>query len=158
MELALIFPAMMVAFFGTYEITQLVRVYMNLGLSSAVVADLLARNSPDTPGEITDACNGGKMIMLPFVGTNFNAAVASVTNKSGTITLNWSNTTSCGTGAAAIASPTTLAATLVPNAGDSVIIVQTNYSYTALTSFVLNQTYTISHLGYARPRLPGGAS
>jgi Flp pilus assembly protein TadG len=150
LELALIVPAMTIMMFGTYELTELVRVFMGLGLSSQVVADQISRYSPDTAPEITDACNGGKLVMMPFNGTTLKAAIASVSNVAGTATLNWHDET-CG-GATAISGPAAAAASLVPYAGDSVIMVQTTYTYTAATSYVLPQTFTLTHTSFAVPR------
>ncbi|MCW3476820.1 TadE/TadG family type IV pilus assembly protein [Limobrevibacterium gyesilva] len=152
MELALIFPCMMVMFFGCFEVTQLVRAYMGLGVSTQSIADLLSRNSPNTAAQITDACNGGKLVMAPFNGSNLKAAMAVVANTAGKLSVTQQDT-SCGS-AAAITNATTIASALAPNAGDSVVIVQATYSYSAATSFLLPGSYTLSYVSYSRPR-PG---
>ncbi len=152
LELSVIFPFLMVLFFGCVEVTQMVRAYMGLGVTTEAMADLLSHGDPDTSAQITDACNGAKLIMAPFSGTSLKAAIVDVKNTGGNIAINWSDT-SCGS-ATAIASPTTLGSNLVPNTGDEVILVQTTYTYTSLTSFVLSPSYSFSYIAYARPRPP----
>lgn len=152
LELCLMFPFMMVLFFGCVEVTQMVRVYMELGVTTEAMADLLSHGDPDTSAQVLDACNGAKLVMAPFSGSTLKAAIADVKNTSGTIAVSWSDT-SCGT-ATAISNPTTLGTSLVPNSGDEVILVQTTYSYTASTSYVMPATQTYIYLAYARPRPP----
>ncbi|HEY2133593.1 MAG TPA: TadE/TadG family type IV pilus assembly protein [Acetobacteraceae bacterium] len=81
MELALVSPLLMIMFLGCFEVTQLVRVYMGLGVAANAVADLVSRDTPDTAANIADACNGGKLIVAPFPGTGLTIAIASVTKK-----------------------------------------------------------------------------
>lgn len=152
LELALMFPFLMILFFGCLEVTQMVRVYMGLGVTTEAMADLLSHGDPDTAAQVLDACNGAKLVMAPFVSTTFQAAVADVKNTAGTLSVSWSNNT-CGS-ATAIANATTLATSLVPNSGDEVILVQSAYTYTATTSYVMSPSYTYTYLAYARPRPP----
>jgi Flp pilus assembly protein TadG len=151
-ELCIIFPFLMVLFFGCIETTQLVRAYMGLGVSTEAMADLLSHGDPDTSAQILDACNGAKLVMTPFAGTTFKAAIANVKNSAGVLSVTWSDV-SCGN-ATAITTPTTKATALVPNSGDEVILVLTTYTYSAGTSFVLPASYSFTYLAYARPRVP----
>jgi Flp pilus assembly protein TadG len=157
LELAAIFPFMAIMFFGCFETTQLVRVAMGLGVSSDAISDYIARASQpggtDPTAEVTNACSGGQLMMAPFSGSFLGAAVVSVTYSvtSGAIAVDWSDT-SCGTGTAAISDAVTLATALLTTPGDSVIIVQTTYNYAAPVHFVLQPSYTLTHMSYSRPR------
>ena len=155
LEMCLLFPFMMVLFFGTYETTQLVRVFMGLGMATQGMADLLSHGDPDTAAQILDSCNGAKLMMTPFASTTFKAAISSVKNTAGTITVSWSDT-SCGT-ATGIPSQTaiTMGTPMVPNTGDEVFIVQSQYTYAAATSYVLPASYTLAYQAFVRPRVPG---
>lgn len=153
MELALIFPFMAIVFFGCFEVTQLVRVYMGLSVATHAMADLLSHGDPDTTAQILDACNGAKLVMAPFTSSTLKAATATVTNVAGVAQLTWSDT-SCGS-ATAIATPLTVAAPMAPNPGDAVIIVQTTYTYNAATSLIMPASYSLSQTAFARPRVPG---
>jgi|GEM_PF-3604302 len=152
LELAMIFPFMMILFFGCFEVTQLVRAYMGLGVSTEAMADLLSHGDPDTSAQVLDACNGAKLVLAPFSSGTFQAAISDVKNTAGALAVSWSNN-SCGT-ATAISNATTLATALVPNSGDEVIIVQTTYTYTPPTSYVMPSSYTLNYIAYARPRVP----
>ena len=154
LEFALLAPVLMTMLIGTYETTQLVRAYMTLGVATQAMADLLSHGDPDTSAQVTDACNGARLVMAPFTAANFSASIVALKNTAGTVGLNWSNA-SCGTptvmtSAAAI----TLGTPLVPNAADEVFIVQSNYSYNARTSLVLNATFALGYQAFARPRVP----
>ncbi|MCX7384709.1 MAG: pilus assembly protein [Alphaproteobacteria bacterium] len=152
LELCMMFPFMMVLYFGAIEVTQMVRVYMGLGVTTEAMADLLSHGDPDTAAQILDACNGAKLVLAPFSGSTLKAAISTVKNTSGTISVSWSDT-SCGT-ATAINNAVTLGTALVPNSGDEVILVKTSYVYTASTSYVMPATQTYTYLAYARPRVP----
>ena len=158
MELALVSPLLMILFFGCFEVTQLVRVYMGLGVAANAVADLVSRDTPDTAANIADACNGGKLIIAPFPGTSLTVAIASVTKQASTgkLILNWTDT-SCGS-PQQIANPIALATPIATNPNDTVIIVQANYTYTAATSFLLGSNYVLNYLGFSRPRTAPAAS
>lgn len=152
LEMALISPLLMIMFLGCFEVTQLVRVYMGLGVAANAVADLVSRDTPDTAANIIDACNGGRLVVAPFAGANLTVAIASVTKKAstGALTVNWTDT-SCGN-PAPIANPIALATPLDTNPNDTVIIVLARYSYTASTSFLLAPRYSLSTMGFSRPR------
>jgi Flp pilus assembly protein TadG len=157
LEMAAISPFMIALFFGCFEVTELVRVSMGLGVASDAVSDYVARaaepGGTDPYSEVSNACSGGELMMAPFSGSFLGVAIASVTysTSTGSIGVDWTST-SCGTGATAIANPVSLATPLLNNPGDSVIIVQTTYNYVSPISFVLQPSFTLTHLSYSRPR------
>jgi Flp pilus assembly protein TadG len=157
LEFAAVAPFMLAMFFGCFEVTQLVRVSMGLGVASDAVSDYVARaaqpGGTDPFAEVTNACSGGQLMMAPFSGSLLGVAVASVTYSSSTgrVGVDWTNT-SCGTGQTAIADPVSLATPLLNNPGDSVIIVQSTYAYASPVSFMLKPSYTLTHVSYSRPR------
>jgi Flp pilus assembly protein TadG len=148
-EFALIVPTLMVLFFGTYEASNLIRAKMKFDSAAPAVASLVALQTSDTGTLTTDFCTGAADMMAPFSTAGLNVEVASVTNYSGTTKVDW--TASCGD-LTNPQDPKTLATGLVPNSGDSVIVAQTSYTYTAPVSMVLGKTFTFENVGYARPR------
>jgi hypothetical protein len=88
--------------------------------------------------------------MYPLSSSSFKAAIASVTNSSGTVKVDWNDTT-CNS-ATAISNATTLATSDVPNVSDSVIIVEATFAYTSPIAHILSSAYTLTQYGYARPR------
>jgi len=152
-EFALILPIMTTLFLGVFEVTRVVDADMRLANAAQVMADLVAQQSTavsDTSTSMTDFCNGSKDAMYPLSGSSLKVAVSSVTHGSSSTAQDWSDVT-CGS-ATAISNPTTLAASLVPNVNDSVIIVQATYAYTSPISYVLQASYTLSQTAFARPR------
>ena len=150
-EFALVLPIMISLFMGIFEVTRVVGADMRLTAATQSIADMMAQQSNVTLAESANFCDGAKMTMYPLPGPSLKAAVASVTKGASSTTLNWSDV-ACGS-AAAIVGATTLAPTLTPNVGDSVIIVQTTYAYTSPIGYVLATSYTLSATAYARPRI-----
>ena len=122
------------------------------------LANLRAANGIDPRGTASPARATAPQAAKPVASTPawmevdraLKAAVASVTKGTSSTAVDW-NDTVCGS-ATAIASAATLAPTLMPNVGDSVIIVKTSYDYTSPISYVLAASYTLTATAYARPR------
>jgi Flp pilus assembly protein TadG len=157
-EFAFILPVMLIMYFGTFEASRLVRVYMTANRSAGVIANLVAQKGVDgvTAADISDFCSAAKLAMAPFPGTALKATIASVTKNvsSGTVAFDWQNT-SCGGGAGTFTDATTASSGIVVNKGDTAIIVKISYNYTAPVHFVLPSSYTITQTAYQRPRSGG---
>lgn len=148
-EFALVLPIMITLFLGVFEGTRVVAASMRLANAAQSVADMIAQQSNIDANMMTNFCNGGQLSMTPLSGTSLTIAVAEVTNNNGTLTVDWNDVT-CN-GATTISNATTLATTLVPNANDSVVIVQATYAYTSPISYVLASSYTLTQTAYQRP-------
>lgn len=149
-EFALILPTLIVIFVGTFEASNLVRVKMKFDEAAPAIANLVALQNPSKTGKLTsDFCTAASYMLAPFSTSGLNVEVASVTNNSGTTSVDWTATCNNLTNPQ---SNTTLVSGLVPNAGDTVIVVQTSYTYTAPIHMVLGSSYTFTNNGFARPR------
>ena len=148
-EFALVLPIMITLFMGVFEGTRVIAASMRLANAAQSVADMVAQQSNITSTIMTNFCNGGQLSMTPLSGTSLKIAVAEVTNNNGSLVVDW-NDTSCNS-ATTISNATTLATTLVPNANDSVVIVQATYAYTSPISYVLSKSYTLTQTAYQRP-------
>jgi Flp pilus assembly protein TadG len=150
-EFALTVPVAFGLYLATVEVTNLARAKTKFGAVAGSMAALVAEQNPIGPGVMTaDFCTGEGYAMAPFSATSLQIQVDSVTNVGGAITDAW--TKKCGTLSNA-ANAVTLASSLVPNAGNSVIVVQTQYTYSAPISYLLPTTATFTGTGYAWPRL-----
>ena len=150
-EFALCLPLVFGLFLATVEVTTLARARMKFGAVADSMASLVAEQNPIGQGTmIADFRTGQGYAMAPFPAGTLKIRVDSVTNTNGTLADAW--TMSCGTVANA-SSPVILAATLVPNSGNSVIVVQTQYAYCAPLTYPLPATATFTGTGFARPRL-----
>lgn len=150
-EFALTLSVAFGLYLATVEVTNLARARTKFAAVADSMAALVAEQNPIGPGTMTaDFCTGEGYAMAPFSAQSLQIRVDSVTNVGGTITDAW--TKSCGSVVNA-ASPVTLAAALVPNAGNSVIVVQTQYTYSAPVTYLLPATATFNGTGFAWPRL-----
>jgi Flp pilus assembly protein TadG len=149
-EFALVLPIMVTLFLGAFETTRLVAASMRLANAAQEMADMVAQNNTVNNTMTANFCAGGGLSMYPLSSSSFKAAIASVTNSSGTVKVDWNDTT-CNS-ATAISNATTLATSDVPNVSDSVIIVEATFAYTSPIAHILSSAYTLTQYGYARPR------
>ena len=150
-EFAITVPVAFGLYLATVEVTNLARAKTKFGAVAGSMAALVAEQNPIGPGTMTaDFCTGEGYAMAPFSAGTLQIQVDSVTNVGGTITDAW--TKKCGSVSNA-ANAVTLASSLVPNSGNSVIVVQTQYTYSAPISYLLPATATFTGTGYAWPRL-----
>ena len=161
LEFALVAPLLVTMLIGVTEATSLVRAQMKLnhaaGLLGKMVAQQTALVTNGTTNTLGNLCYGAGMAMAPLPATSFASAVASVTNTSSNGTqMDWESDTSCATtatkigAAAAVALATTKG--LVPDVGDSVIIVEVSYVYTASSHLIMPASKTMTQTIYVRPR------
>lgn len=165
-EAALIFPLLVTLMLGMFEVSQYVRANGRVTNAATTIADLVGQQGSitgGTSGILGSFCQAGKYVMAPFStsGTSgnagaFSAAIASVTNNSGTVSVDWESDASCSVSATALGSAATSLATsptnLVPNAGDTVIVVKVTYVYSGVTKAILPGSFTFSQIAFARPR------
>ncbi len=144
-EFAIVMPLLLMLTLGTFEATRAVRAKMKADFAAQTYASMIAAQTSVDAAALTNFCNGARMVMFPYTMTSLKAAVASVTNG----TVDWTDT-SCGS-ATAISSPASL--TTVDNGGgNSVIIVQTTYSYTSPVPYLMGANITLTQTAFARPR------
>ena len=144
-EFAIVMPLLLMLTFATFEATHAVRAKMKADFAAQTLADMIAAQTSVNAAALTNFCNGARMVMVPYTTTSLKAAVASVTNG----TVDWTDTT-CGS-ATAISNPASL--TTVDNGGgNSVIIVQTTYSYTSPVPYLMPATISLTQTAFARPR------
>ncbi len=151
LELALVLPAMLVLFFGTVEITQLIRASNKLNIAAQSIENMIAGQKSVATADVDNAYKGGQLIMAPFSATLAVAVVSVTFNSSGTASsVGWQVLEG---GAKAL--PNSTACTMVAGLGlgnDSVILVQASYGYSAVAHYVLPASVNLLHVAYGRPR------
>ena len=145
-EFAIVMPLMLMLTLGTFEATRAVRAKMKADFAAQAFANMIAAQNSVDATALTNFCNGARMVMVPYTTTSLKAAIASVTNG----TVDWTDT-SCGS-PSAISNPTTVATTLSAGSTNSVIIVQTTYSYTSPVPYLMPSSITLTQTAFARPR------
>lgn len=153
-EFALILPVLVFLFFGTFEVTRLVRTQMKAANAAQAYADLIAADTSGTvtTANLSDDCTGAGLVLTPYSSASFTAAVASLSSSDGTTwTQVWHDISSCG--ATSSINGVSLASGLPPTAtGDALIVVTSTYAYTSPLSYVLPASQSISKTAFARPR------
>lgn len=164
LEFALCAPLLILLLVGGFQVTSLMRQDSRLGEAGEALAETLAEQSSISPtGSVlsaNDICSGTSKIMLPFPAQSFSAAIASVSRASssngGKAAVDWELDAACPTAAAALGSSAITLATsptnLVPNAGDSVLVVRIAYQDKSLISPYLPTGMLRTRTIFARPR------
>lgn len=148
-EFALVLPALLLILLGTIEFSHVMTVERKLLNSAHTVADLLGQQTNVTDSDLDDLFIAGQLTISPFDTTNLQIGVASVRfdDTTGDPTLDWSD----GWNGGEVQNPTTLADGR-GDAGDSIIIVVSTYSYTPINSLIIPSTLTLTETTYVRPR------
>ena len=158
LELAIVLPLLLVMLVGGISVTQVIRARMAAANAADTMAELIAAQTSVTGTSMSDLCAGAQLVMAPYATAGLQLSVASVTNnaQTGKVDVDWQDT-SCG-GGSQIAAPATDAASLVPNPGDSAIVVQATYAYTNPLTLVLPAEFTFTQLAFDRPRDAAGVA
>ncbi len=149
-EFALLMPILATIFFGLFEGSQAILAYMKLVAATQTIADLITQQQSLTSTDMDNFNTAGQLVMGPFPTASFGFAATSVVFdiNTGAATLGWSQTRN----ASALGNWSALAAGYGQK-GESVIIVQGNYGYTSVLSYVLPATINMSQIAFSRPRL-----
>jgi Flp pilus assembly protein TadG len=160
-EFALLLPALLILFLGSYETGNLVIAYMKLEAAAETAADLVAQTAVNTVLQSTDfthVTDAAELVLtpLPTSSTQLKIAYASVTYSTGTAVIDWHLEVN---GATAITTSNIPNSENLGNLGnaangstDSVIIVQLTYAYSSPISYVLHSSYTLNEAAFNRPR------
>ncbi len=153
-EFALVGTLLLIATLGFFETVLIVRAQTLLSSVVANMAELVAAQSGVPIATLTDYCGGARLTMAPYPTTSLSMAVASVTHSStsGNTARDWEYDGACPTAAAAIGSAgaAALGGSMVPNGGDSVIIIKASYTYTPSINVLLS-SITLKQTAFARP-------
>ena len=160
-EFALLAATLVLLFFGLYAVSQAVRLKMLLSSTASSIASIVAVQPTVTSATMQDACqglgNGGaQLTMRPFAASGLSVSIISYTLQSDgtTIKKDWEYNNACQSTAGSLAVTTvatTIAKPLLIAASDSIIIVQTNYTYTSPYTTVI-PNMALNHMAFDRPR------
>ena len=164
LEFALVAPLMIALLIGVSELTGYIRAQMKLNHAAGLLGKMIAQQTTAVTsgktGILGNLCYGAGLVMTPLATTSFSGAIASVsTTASGTgqvTKMDWESDASCATAATAIgataAANLATATGLVPDIGDSLIILKVGYTYTPVTQMFMAATTTLTQTIYVRPR------
>jgi Flp pilus assembly protein TadG len=160
-EFALIVPIMLVAFFGTVELSSGVAVDRKVSLMARTVADLTSQSSNVADTDLTNFFAASCAIMTPYSPTPTQATISELYvdpstlkarvewSRSATVDANCNVTLGPGR---AVASPVTIPAALATG-GTYLMFSEVSYLYTPTVGYVMAKTgVTLNDVAYARPR------
>jgi Flp pilus assembly protein TadG len=149
-EFALALPAMLILSLVALEWTLAQMASMCLSNAAISVASLVAQQKSVNTAAVANFCTAGKLSMTPWSAAPLQVAVASVTNYGAGPQVDWQDT-SCGN-AATISNAASLAAGLIPNKTDSVIIAKATYQFTSPITYILPSAINMTQNSVQRPR------
>ena len=163
-EFAMIFPMMVVMFFGVLELSSAIAVDRKATLVARTLSDLTSQMVSVANADLISFGEAAKAIMTPYPGSPFVSSITEVyiDSVSGVARVQWSKgLTISATGTVAIAATSprnpgavvVLPPTLVVAKGTYVIWSEVSYKYTPAIGYVLAKTgMTFSDTAYTRPR------
>lgn len=152
-EFALVFPVMLVLFFGAVELGSALIADRKAASVAASVADLVAQGRTINDGQIDDIFDAANALMAPFDPSEITIVVSSIyyDTNSNTTKVRWSEALN----ASALTPNTTvtLPTGILTSAANSIIMSTITYFYKTSYGQFLTQGVTMSDTFYARPRL-----
>jgi Flp pilus assembly protein TadG len=148
-EFAMLAPVLIAFYMGMTEFCQGFMAQKRMGHVSAMVADLIAQEEEVAAATVDDIFDIGGLIMKPFPTATLHQRVSSVSQASGTATVDWSR--GDGMTARGVGSTMTLPADLITD-GESVIVAEVTYDYDSAADYLMPGLTRFSHTYYLRPR------
>ena len=154
-EFAMVVPLMILMFAGAVELSQAITVDRRISQVASATADLVARSKTLSTTEMTGIMEVAAVLVQPYDATplkvtisNVKAAPADATNT----TVCWSHNHNGGANTYSNGQAYALPAGVV-EAGDSVIVAEVRYNYTAILFNNFGTSKMLSETFYLKPRL-----
>ena len=158
LEFAIVAPVLLSMSYGLVESVRYIRTRSLFEQATASLSEMVAAKLGVTAGAggvLVDTCNGVLYTLTSYAG-GLAASIVSVTNTNGTVARDWENDAACPStgGAIGAANAVSLATAMVPNAGDSVIMVQASFNYVPLLTGIeaVFPATTFHQTTFTRPR------
>jgi Flp pilus assembly protein TadG len=163
-EFAMVFPMMVVMFFGVVEISSAISVDRKATLVARTLSDLTSQMTSVANADILSFGEAAKAIMTPYPGSPLKSSVSEVyiDSATGVARVQWSkgleinasgNVSITATDPHSKGEIVTLPAALVAAKGSYVIWSEVSYKYTPAVGYVLAKTgITFKDAAYTRPR------
>ena len=149
-EFALIFPLMLVFYFGAFESTQMLTAGRRVSAVAYTAADLVAQAASVSNGDMADVFAASSALLSPLSTSPLTIRVTSVVaNSSGVNKVAWSDGHNIAP--RTVNSNVTLPAGLT-SAGTSVIFVEVTYAYSSPISETITDSIDFEEAAYLKPR------
>jgi len=147
-EFALIAPIMIVLFFASVEVSNIMIIDRKVTTVTSAIADLVAQDIEVTDDELSDIFSIGQALLQPFPSDDFSVTVTSVIDNNGRAEVDWSDSFNGGAGNFAVGD--------LPDgiltSGASVVVVDVRYLHTTLVGYFLTDNVELTDRFYSRPR------
>jgi Flp pilus assembly protein TadG len=150
-EFALLVPILLLLYFGVVELTQGLMTQERAAHTASTIGDLTAQSATIDQAELGDIFAMGDTIMYPYPTTSLQMRISSlVADASGKITVAWSE----GQGMAALGKGSAVnnLPKNVVTANESVIMAETQYTYTSVFGQIMPTPVVFNEKYYLRPR------
>lgn len=128
-EVALIMPALLILYFGLFDLTSLISVNRKVTYSASVVADLVAQNKTSIlKADIQNYYNASDMIMVPIPSATVRVEVFGYKISGSTISQVWKTDNAKGSSCGAAPSTAAMAPLMV--AGNDLVVARVCTTYT----------------------------
>lgn len=149
-EFALIFPLMLVFYFGAFEATQMLTAARRVSAVAYTAADLVAQAASVNNSDMADVFAASSALLYPLSTTPLTIRVTSVVaNSSGVNKVAWSDGHNITP--RTVNSNVTLPTGLT-SAGTSVIFVEVSYAYSSPVSETITDSIDFEEVAYLKPR------
>ena len=153
LEFALISPILILTYFGVGELCEAMMAQRRTAHAASAIGDLTAQTSSVASSDVSDIFSAATDILTPFPTTPLKLRLTSVTaNSSAVPKVDWS----CAQGGLA---PNTVGSTysglpagLIVVAGDSIIVGESQYTWTSPAKYVLPNGLNFNEVFYLKPR------
>ena len=153
LEFALIAPILILTYFGVGELCEAMMAQRRTAHAASAVGDLTAQASSVASSDVSDIFSAATDILTPFTTTPLKLRLTSVTGNANAIpTVDWSCTQGTLTKNAQGSTYNGLPAGLITAAGDSVIVAESQYTWTSPAKYVLPNGLNFNEVFYLKPR------
>jgi Flp pilus assembly protein TadG len=151
-EFALLLPILALLYFGVVELTQGVMTEQRAAHVAATVGDLVSQSSSVTSDQVADIFNVGDTVMYPYPTATLKMRVSSLSaDAKGAVKVVWSKgsgLTKLAAGSSVSGLPTNV---IAPN--ESVVMAESQYTYTPVFGNVMPSPVVFSQKYYLHPRV-----
>lgn len=147
-EAALIFPIMLTMILGIVDAGNAILANQKAVRASQVVADLIARSSSITAGDIDEAVEAGRLAFEPLDSSSYGVDIVSIRfNEEAQGEIVWRETVNM----AGVASPLDATETLAA-ANEGAVMVSVQYVYTPIFGDFIMPQFTMNEVAFSRGR------
>jgi Flp pilus assembly protein TadG len=152
-EMALIAPGLILAYFGVAEVTMAMMASRRANHTTSAIGDLVTQSAQVGPKAMSDIFKIGSTLMRPFDGTKLKVRVTSIRMEANrSLTVRWSESYGGMTELTDGAVITDAKASTLLSPFESLVITETSYSFSSPLDYALKGVFTFGDAAYLKPR------